>query len=203
MIPIIGFTAPPMSADDISREALKILRKYQCSALFHPEAVNIEWLVEQVLSEHGFCLELKPDAYFTADVEAVTDFQERKVYIRESTYKKLGEDDGRARYTLAHECAHVVLHTEHLLHKLATAARAVDITKVKPFISPEWQANKFAAALLMPEQSFWPLYCSLMKEQDGMFAGFEVQALANTFKVSSIAVEKRIKAMINKKGLPM
>jgi hypothetical protein len=204
MIPIIGFTAPPMSANDIGNEAIRILKKYQRSALFHPEAVSIEWLVEKVFSDHGFCLELKPDTYFTADVEAVTDFQKRIVYIRESTYNKLGEDDGRARFTLAHECAHVILHTEHLLQKLATAARAVDITQVPPYISPEWQANTFAAALLMPKQTFWSEYSAIMRDhQDGFFTGFEVHVLANTFKVSCIAVEKRIEALIKKKGLLM
>lgn len=202
MIPIIGFTALPMSANDIGDEANKILRKHQGSVLFRPESVNVEWLVELVLSEYGYCLELKPDTYFEDNIEAVTDFQTRKVYIREDTYNKLGKDDGRARYTLAHECGHVVLHTEQWLHKLATAARAVDITKVKPFISPEWQANKFAAALLMPEQTFWPAYCDLVQEED-MLNEFEIQELASIFKVSWTAVEKRIESLRKKKGLLM
>lgn len=199
MISIIGYTALPMSTIEVENEAKRILREYQSSALLGPQPVNVEWVIEQVLSEHGFSLELKPDSYFPSETEAVTDFQERKVYIRESTYEKLGMGDGRAKYTLAHECGHVVLHTDQWLQKLATAARAVDITKVAAFISPEWQANKFAAALLMPEITFWPALCELRQEQ-GRFQGFEVQELACIFEVSWNAVGKRIDNLSKRKG---
>lgn len=201
MVPIIGFTANPLSAIDVQDIAVNILRKYQPSALLLPEAIKIEWLVEQVLTESGFALEIKPDGFLQPDVEALTDFQNRLVYIRESTYEKLGKADGRARFTLAHECGHVVLHTDQWLYKLATAARTIDLTTVKPFLSPEWQANKFAAVLLMPEQTFWPAYCANKEE----LAGFEsvvVQELADMFKVSRQATEKRILFLEdkNKKG---
>lgn len=201
MVPIIGFAAEPMSAIKIQDTAVNVLRKHQPSALLLPEAIKIEWLVEQVLTDSRFCLEIKPDNYFPSDAEAVTDFQERRVYLRKSTYCKLETDDGRARFTLAHECGHVVLHTDQWLHKLAIAARPIDLTAVKPFVSPEWQANKFAAVLLMPEQTFWPAYCTIKDELYG-FESVIAQELARMFKVSRQATEKRILFLEdkNKKG---
>lgn len=53
-------------------------------------------------------------------------------------------DEGRARFTAAHELGHWVMHANQPLRRVALRQR------VAPFRRAEPQANRFAAALLMP-----------------------------------------------------
>lgn len=56
---------------------------------------------------------------------------------------------GRDRLTILHECSHVILHRKVAVHH--RSPRGADL---KPYENSEWQANQFAAELLMPPQSF-------------------------------------------------
>lgn len=73
--------------------------------------------------------------------------------VSEVVYADALRDDGRARFTLAHELAHAVLHANQL-RKINDARRGTPILfrreELRASEDPEWQANRFAAALLMP-----------------------------------------------------
>jgi hypothetical protein len=56
--------------------------------------------------------------------------------------------NGRARMTVAHECAHVILHRQVAVHP--RGPRGSDL---KPYRNSEWQATQLAAELLMPPVS--------------------------------------------------
>jgi len=205
MIPIPGFPVKPMSGEDIEEKANLILQRYQPDVLDEAKAIDIEWLMDSgIFKDYGFCWQLVAEEDQSPAIEASTHFQLRTVFIRDSLYQKLGADNPRARFTIAHEAGHIVLHTDQWDMMIRLAARAINVSKLVAYRSPEWQASRFGAALLMPTVPFWTLYEEL-KADDWYFPGSEIQELASVFKVSLSAVSKRIRDLskINKKGSPM
>lgn len=98
--------------------------------------------------------DIVPDAYLVVaydnemdGAEGRTDWLEPVITLSASTYSKLRKSDPRARSTAAHELGHLLMHTrQHVFHyRTKSKDRCVD---------PEWQANTFAAALLMPRHAF-------------------------------------------------
>ena len=72
------------------------------------------------------------------------------MYIPQETYDSARRGNGAARYTVAHELAHVIMHST----EAATMAR-LEAPRYERYNSdkrsdPEWQANEFAAELLAP-----------------------------------------------------
>ena len=67
---------------------------------------------------------------------------EKVMHIREDIYQRARGGEGRDRFTLAHELAHLLLHSGQQFARRAS----ID---TKPFMQSEWQANCFAGELLM------------------------------------------------------
>jgi len=87
----------------------------------------------------------------------------------------------RQRYTIAHELGHYCLHRfysnnfeDDIFFRSAETSQT------------EWEANDFAGAILIPEDVF------RVKLREGIN---DVEALAKTFKVSSLAVRMRAKKL--------
>lgn len=73
------------------------------------------------------------------------------IKIRPDVYEAAHSNDGRARFTLMHECGHILLHQNiSALHR----SQSIDGEELPPYKNSEWQANTFAAELLMPPKSF-------------------------------------------------
>lgn len=68
------------------------------------------------------------------------------IAFREDVYKKAHRNDPRARFTVAHEIGHFVLHSNTVLSRVPFGA------VVPPYKLTEPQANVFAASLLAPLQ---------------------------------------------------
>ena len=85
----------------------------------------------------------------------------------------------RQRYTIAHELGHFCLH-RHLRRRFEDKIffRGGEANK------PEWQANDFASAILMPEDKFREMVRSGVSK---------VEVLAKEFKVSTLALRIRAK----------
>ena len=85
----------------------------------------------------------------------------------------------RRRYTIAHELGHFCLH-RHLRRRFEDKIffRGGEANK------PEWQANDFAGAILMPEDKFREMVRSGVSK---------VEVLAKEFKVSTLALRIRAK----------
>jgi Zn-dependent peptidase ImmA (M78 family) len=94
----------------------------------------------------------------------------------------------RDRFTIAHELGHYVLHFPMVRRKYE--ANAMIATRWVDEDDPEqkraeWEANGFAAAFLMPEDSF--------KEQ--FHRNRSIPVVANIFGVSAQAAEVRAKTL--------
>lgn len=72
--------------------------------------------------------------------------EEKCIKLREDVYEKAIQGSGRDRFTVAHELGHYLLHD----NSHVTLARVEKNKKIEAFRNPEWQANTFAAELLVP-----------------------------------------------------
>ena len=98
--------------------------------------------------------EIYPGAYYTIEwdgdmngAEARTDHFEPRISLSASTYAGLQNADPRPRMTVAHELGHLLMHTRQPVYHYSSRIR-------DRHVDPEWQADYFAAALLMPADAF-------------------------------------------------
>lgn len=95
-----------------------------------------------------------PDAYAVADTKTGV------IKIREDVYDMVYHDNPRHRFTVCHEIGHAILHTPDRVQ----FARG----DVPTYMNSEWQANRFAAALLAPRNLAMGLTEQQMVEKFGI-----------------------------------
>lgn len=100
---------------------------------------------------------------------------EHCIQIRKDVYERAINGEGRDRFTIAHEIGHYFMHGQDNVR----LARLGELKTVQAYRDPEWQANTFAAELLMP------IY--LIDKEDSCFE------IAEKFGVSLSAAEIRLK----------
>lgn len=83
------------------------------------------------------------DRSVMGDTEAAMAPDSMKMFIRQDVYEALHDGDLRARFTIAHEFGHFILHE-------GVALARGDARDHKIYEDSEWQANCFAAELLAP-----------------------------------------------------
>lgn len=81
-----------------------------------------------------------------AGAEARVSTYEPVISLSARTYRQLQKSDARARMTVAHEVGHLLMH--------CAMPVAMNSGTYDPRRDPEWQADMFAAALLMPRTAF-------------------------------------------------
>lgn len=94
----------------------------------------------------GAYMHVAPDAEMDG-AEGKTDQFRPVITLSASCHGALRRADARARMTAAHELGHLLMHTRQpvFFYRSRTLDRRRD---------PEWQADTFAAALLMPSKAF-------------------------------------------------
>ncbi len=135
--------ADPLSKDNIVSLAwfVRVIANYTTEMAF-PVIRFAELALPQIDSEYNFMVnptKEMPDKY--ACYNAFNNTME----VREDVYQMAICGDGRHRFTIAHELGHYFLHKDGV--KLC---RIEENAKMVSYIDPEWQANTFASALLMP-----------------------------------------------------
>lgn len=84
------------------------------------------------------------------DSHGLTDPDQLIMLIRRDVYDGACQGKGRDRFTLAHELGHLLLHSGHrYLERIDPNAAPTPPTH-KKYEDSEWQADTFAAELLMP-----------------------------------------------------
>lgn len=131
-----------------------------------------------------FFLEIVEDHELPED-EAVTLPNDLIMRVRESIYIDACNNKGRARFTLAHETAHLFIHP----NIPAAYARPIN-EKIKPYENSEWQANVFAGQFLAPMHQIW---------------GKSIERVVDEYKISRLAAKIQLdvagKEMIKRKPL--
>ena len=132
--------------------------------------------------EYHFDYEVRPDddKIFNSKEEALTDLKTGIIYIKQSVmYEACSKKNPRAVFTIAHELGHYFLH---YFPSSVKFARVSECMKVPIFMDVEWQADTFAAELLMPEEA-----CKDMS----------IEKIMNVYNVSSQAAEVRWRKLNN------
>jgi len=131
---------------------------------------GIETMVVEDIGAEGMCFVNKGVVTIALDNE---------------TYEGCCDDNPRDRFTVSHEICHALYHGQYLFEECSFSSALFRCGEVKPYEDPEWQANRYASALLMPAK----MVCEVLDNPDSMFAP---DVLMETFEVSYTAATKRI-----------
>ncbi|MCU0229437.1 MAG: ImmA/IrrE family metallo-endopeptidase, partial [Bryobacterales bacterium] len=100
----------------------------------------LEFQLPQILPDFEFAVE---DDVVLGGADALTSMTDFSIVVSQTCYDQAyNRTSRRPQFTLAHELGHLLLHSG----QSASFTRGV----VKPYLSPEWQADCFAAAFLAP-----------------------------------------------------
>ncbi len=168
----IPFEAPPRSGDSIEELADAIRKAFGLHERpFFPVVQFLEFGLPQIVPDMFYDVQSKLQL---GGREGAVDPIKRAIYIREDVYDAAVRHNHRARFTLAHETGHAVMH-------VGTLNRVLPRQAIPTFRQPEWQANRFAGALLMPRR---------LVSQCGSLAD-----ISDTFGVSQQAALVRVREL--------
>ena len=136
------FEVPPRSRRSIMDAADGLRRALRIEQDYFPIDRVVEIEMPKVWPDFSF--EVKE--YDEMGEEHGRTYPERgEIWLRADIYDGMSNGQGRDRFTLAHELGHLLLHQQRGL-----ARRLRPVREVKIYENPEWQANSFAGALLIP-----------------------------------------------------
>lgn len=94
------------------------------------------------------------DDYDKGTFDGMTIYDNGKFYIHINTAKGNKSNNGRGRFTLAHELGHYIIDTHRIGLKSGLLQPHPSKTNQKQFHEIEREADYFASCLLMPEEKF-------------------------------------------------
>jgi hypothetical protein len=156
--------ARPRSAEEIEKIACEVIKSFQPNALNMLTSFDVEGFFEfELIKQTG----VEPDTWdFPDGVEGCTNFAEMKCFIslKLMNYGECTVTRRRLRATQAHEIGHCFLHVEDarrnrkfqqkFVNDQQSSIKMYNPDDLKAYLNPEWQAWRFASALLMPEKCF-------------------------------------------------
>jgi hypothetical protein len=151
----------PRSAREIENIASEVIKSFQPDALKMLMSFDVEDFFEFELKDKT---DVEPDTKdYPEGIDGCTDFEEMKCYIsrRLMEHRDCQVTRRRLRATQAHEIGHCFLHVEDARHSREfqqkflndnhSSLEIYNPDDLKAYENPEWQAWRFASALLMPE----------------------------------------------------
>ncbi|WP_441279828.1 ImmA/IrrE family metallo-endopeptidase [Bradyrhizobium sp. 63_E2_N1_3] len=138
----IIFEAPPRSGDNIEDLADAVRQAFGLLDVpYFPVVPFVELGIQHL--NPGIMFDVVEGDLLGARMGAVNPLT-GQFMVREDIYDAAVQGQPRHRFTVAHEAGHAMMHVGTLNRMPAS------VGKVPAFRDPEWQANRFAAALLMP-----------------------------------------------------
>jgi hypothetical protein len=117
------------------------------------------------------------------------------VTISEQIYHGASEGNAFSRFTVTHELGHVALHEYLLMKQFQSSQHATECVmyrrdELEPYCDPEWQADEFAGALLMPRSGMSSLR---QRYRDrNMFINKAMNAFQVSYGTANCRTEKMI-----------
>lgn len=172
-----GFKVPPLSTEKINMVAINCRKKL--FGIDENELIDLLYLVENFLPEKlGINYDIR-EVEIMQGVEAAVNPDKGELIIREDVYLALTDPThyghARARFTIAHEIGHLILHEG------ITLSRQVKFKNHKFYEDSEWQADTFSAELLMPSH---------------MCRGLSLEEIQKNFVVSYAAAKNKFQTLI-------
>jgi Zn-dependent peptidase ImmA (M78 family) len=182
--------ANPRNRNDIESFALSIIRSLQPGVFTDNERFDIERFFDCYLEK----LAGVSTDYRTLEdgIYGYTDSDEMVCVIS----RELSEDPSQEKFyrsTMAHECGHAMMHVKDYrtkkailrsIHRKDHQLRVYREKDIVTYKNPEWQAWRFAGAILMPESVFK----TTVKD------GYSIYDLSDRFGVNPAFVRTRLKA---------
>jgi hypothetical protein len=185
-IKVIG-SVEPRSYSNIDTTANNLIKEL-CPYIQLGDPVPIVDLVEFDLRKRlNYALDVRPVADFNdSSVEAAAIFKEDGKFfiIPEKLLENANNGNSRDRFTLAHEAGHFVL--EHNIGLPVYGSLRENRNSIEAFRNPDWQADCFAGAFLMPGFLLMKLRQKLQKRLD-------ITDVVKYFRVSESAANIRLK----------
>lgn len=207
---------PILSASDIERKAEEVIEFFKPDILHSPCETPIYAFIEEVAEKFDFSYDLLAELGSNSHGHKVVGkfrFKPRAIFIDKSV-----DGDLRQKFILSHEFGHLVLHRNILVNKKNyTDADIADteknlVTGQKILTTPrdwlEWQANKFASAILIPRTTLHLALIAVQKdldihrnlgriyldEQPYSFSDFQqtLEGLKNIYNVTKTNLEIRL-----------
>lgn len=197
---------PYLSKPAIESKALDLIEThYQKEIKSIQGSIDIESIVEKTLS-YEFVFDDLSTRFKAPNILGAINGDECVVYIDEA----LAEDtkqEGRFRFTIAHEIGHVVFHVPKpsdgvqltllgMDKSTSIFCREQDFQVSEKFNLIEWQANYFASCLLIPRypilEAIKPFYGSKGIQRYAFNMTEAVPVLAKQFRVSNQAMKYRL-----------
>ncbi len=135
----------------------------------------IELNLPKLFPNFRFVIDDDIDNNVTQNVVAYTQFRPLEIHVSERIYQLAKEGEPRVKFLLAHELAHVVVHSQDI---------AANLDRLE--IDIEIEANLFAAALLVPA---WRIGCMSAAEISGKFGVTEAIAKWRLMHANAISTE--------------
>lgn len=172
---------PPTSHLKLDRWAIEFTRQFT-PEVWDGQPINVERLLDVVLMAPPFNIDVWIEP-LPPGVEGITDPPNR-LLISPEVYEALPYE-ARARFTGTHEAVHAVMHLPHLkdAYHSSSLPKLYRRDEIYTPRDPEWQANRGAAAILMPA----PLVWDVIEEH-----GASPTAITERFGVSVTAARNRL-----------
>ena len=163
---------PDLSEDYIEQQAEDLLRRYSSSTGTETSPpISAELIAEQLL---GYEIEITDEGLFSdPDYLGGIVFEDAVIKVNSS----VEAHEGRYNFTIAHEIGHHVLHKQFYLDNRNenTGNIICRETGSKPLV--EQQADRFAAALLMPDALVRDAYSRTLKSHPKLSSKKTLRAL--------------------------
>ena len=138
----VRLEAPPLSQENLEATTWAVRQLLGLTSPFLPVIDVIEFGLGSLAP--GFHYDVATSLEL-GDRHGAVDSEKRILYLREDVYQGILDGRGRDRFTGCHELGHVLLHG-------GTLNRVMHDQRTAPYRNPEWQANTFAGAILMPKR---------------------------------------------------
>jgi predicted transcriptional regulator len=182
--------AAPTRSAEIDHLAFRIIKQYQPEALQQPQEFDIERFYENALEKFTG---VRPDYQdLGLPVHGYTD-SDQQISVVDTALAENPSQRNRFRATVAHEVGHAILHVQQFRKRkelLRFTHDCEDVSlrmyredEIPAYVNPEWQAWRFAKAILMPEKTFRMAHAT----------GMDLRKLAATFGVSVDFARQRLR----------
>lgn len=150
-----------------------------------PQAIDFGLLLDHLSVKYSITYDvLEPHEMPYPDVEACWDPESMTMHVRSDVFEKVCQDDPRARFTIVHELGHGLLGHRRTINRSERERRP------EVYEDSEWQANQFAAEVLMP--------LNVIR----MFKLNTALKVETHFNVSSQAAARRVTQLAKRGELP-
>lgn len=176
-----SFEVPPRSRNEILEVANVVRRELRITENYFPIIEVLELVMPEILP--GYVFGVKSHAEM-GENHGLTVPVDSAIYLREDVYEGVIEGRGRDRFTACHELGHYLLHLKAQIKFHRSAGR------LKAYVDSEWQANTFAAGLMMPTDRL--VECQSLDE---ICARFGVSAKAAAYQNRVLAKDGKMRIL--------